>query len=89
MVYMEAVAEAKRDLEELQAASRHDHDLAQELSNRVAALWHYGECILSAEGKPEVQQVWRDLQCQELAAITQLKQLIASRIEKGEFLQDL
>ncbi len=87
---MEAVAEQRAErLRELRGTIPHDHQLVHELSNRLGTLWHFGECIANAEGEPEVQKVWRDLQRHELASIRELKQLIVKRIEKGEFLEDL
>lgn len=59
------------------------------MSNRLSTLWHYGECLANAEGDPEAQKVWRDLQRHEQSAIRELKMLIAKRMEQGEFLEDL
>lgn len=87
---METVTEQKRGrLGEFRGTTPHDHELVHELSNRLGTLWHYGECIANAEGDPEVQKIWRDLQRHELASIRELKQLIVKRIEEGEFLEDL
>jgi hypothetical protein len=87
---MEAAVEQKSErLGGLQAPMQHDHDLVHELSNRLSTLWHYGECLANAEGDPEAQKVWRDLQRHEQAAIRELKMVIARRIEQGEFLEDL
>ncbi len=87
---MEAAAEKERGgVGVLQVANRHDHDLVHELSDRLSALWRYGECVANAEGEPEAQQIWRNLQLEELASIRQLKQEIVGRIQRGEFLEDL
>ncbi len=86
---MQAVADQRRErFGKAQGMPCHDQDLIHEMSNRLAALWHYGECVANAEGKPEVQKVWRELERQELASIGQLKQLIVRRVEEGEFLED-
>ncbi len=87
---MEAVAAQKAEsFAELQGTMRQDHDLVHELSNRLDTLWHYGECINNAEGQPDAQKVWRDLQRHELASIRELKQLVLKRVEEGYFLEDL
>lgn len=77
------------ETEEAPRVSLHDQDLVHELGRRLDALCRYAECIANAEGDAEVQQTWRDLERQELANIRNLKQLIAARVEKGEFLDDL
>jgi hypothetical protein len=87
---MEAVIEKPvGQMEEIPRVHPHDQDLVHELGRRLDAVCRYAQCIASAEGDAEVQQTWRDLERQELATIRNLKQLIASRIEKGEFLEDL
>jgi hypothetical protein len=67
----------------------HDHELVHELGRHLDALCRYAQCIADAEGDAQVQQTWRDLELHEQAKIRSLKQEIASRIEKGEFLEDL
>ncbi len=84
---MEAVAE--KEFGTLPGAIQHDHDLVLELNRRLDALCEYSERIASAEGDPELQKVWREFQQQELANIRRLKMEIASRMDKGEFLNDL
>lgn len=75
--------------EEILRIHLHDQDLVHELGRHLDSVCRYAQCIASAEGDAEVQRTWRDLERQELATIRNLKQLIASRIEKGEFLDDL
>jgi len=77
------------EMEQVRRVSLHDQDLVHELGRRLDALCRYAECIANAEGDAEVQQTWRDLERQELENIRNLKQLIATRMEKGEFLDDL
>ncbi len=87
---MEAVAEKPLEhSEQIPSLIQHDHDLVEELNHRLDALCDYSERIASAEGDPELQQVWRDRQRQERANIRQLRDLIASRMDKGEFLNEL
>jgi septal ring factor EnvC (AmiA/AmiB activator) len=87
---MEAVVEKTMEqAEESPRINLHDQDLVHELGRRLDALCRYAECIANAEGDAEVQQTWRDLERQELENIRNLKQLIATRMEKGEFLDDL
>ena len=87
---METVVEnPKEHIEAPEALKLHDHDLVHELSRRLDNLCRYAQCIARAEGDAEVQRTWRDLERQELSNIRNLKELMASRIEKGEFLDDL
>lgn len=78
-----------KEVEQVPRVCLHDQDLVHELGRRLDALCRYAQCIANAEGDAEVQQTWRDLERQELENIRNLKQLIAARMEKGEFLDDL
>ena len=69
--------------------SLQDTELVHELSRRLDLLCHYAECIARQEGNADVQQTWRDLEAQELENIRKLKDRMADRIERGEFLEDL
>jgi len=87
---METVGEAQAErVGQSPPTKLHDYDLVHELSNRLDALCRYAQCIANAEGDADVQRTWRDLERQELDNIRELKQLVAARIEKGEFLDDL
>lgn len=87
---METVAEKERQQAgALEGARHYDHELVHELSKRLDTLWRYGECLANAEGDPEMQKTWRELKLQEQVKINELKHLITSCIEKGEFLEDL
>src|SRR5881275_2141434 len=44
----------------------HDHDLIHDLSKRLDALWRYDQYIANAEGKSQLQTLWRDLKRQEV-----------------------
>jgi hypothetical protein len=66
-------------------AEDHDHDLIHELSKRLDALWRYDQYIANAEGKPAVQDFWRELKQQHQESIGRLKQLIADEIRNGCF----
>jgi hypothetical protein len=63
----------------------HDHDLVHELGKRLDALWRYDQYIANADGRPTLQQLWRDLKAQEIANIARLKDLIAEEVRKGCF----
>ena len=56
----------------------HDHDLIHDLSKRLDALWRYDQYqyVANAEGKPELQNLWRDLKRQEVANVQRFKQLV-------------
>jgi hypothetical protein len=68
-----------------QGAEDHDHDLIQDLSKRLDALWRYDQYIANAEGKPKLQGCWSHLKDQEQKNIQTLKALIAEEIKQGCF----
>jgi hypothetical protein len=59
----------------------YDHDLIQDLSKRLDALWRYDQYIANADGKPHLQDLWRDLKQAEVANVRRLEQLIAEEIQ--------
>ena len=63
----------------------HDHDLVHDLSKRLDALWRYDQYIANAEGKPDLQNLWRDLKRQETDQIRRLKEFIAEEVRRGCF----
>jgi hypothetical protein len=63
----------------------HDHDLIHDLSNRLDALWRYDQYIANAGGKPQLQNLWRDLKGQELDNIKRVKQMIGEEIRQNCF----
>jgi hypothetical protein len=63
----------------------HDHDLIHDLSKRLDALWRYDQYIANADGKPNLQKVWRDMKKQEAANIQRVKQMIADEIRQDCF----
>ena len=64
-------------------------DLVEELHDRLGAVWRYGECLAEAEGEPQMQRAWREAQSEELSRIRRLRQVLAQRIEEGEFFEEL
>ena len=63
----------------------HDHDLIHELSKRLDAFWRYDQYIANAEGKPQLQNLWRDLKRQEVDNIKRVKQMIAEEVRQNCF----
>jgi hypothetical protein len=63
----------------------HDHDLIHELSKQLDAVWRYDQYIANAEGKPVLQDLWRDLKRQEVANVKRIKQMIAEEIKQNCF----
>jgi hypothetical protein len=79
---------AERELShigESHGCENHDHDLVHELSKRLDALWRYDQYIANAEGKPTLQNLWRDLKRQESDNIKRFKQLISEEVRQGCF----
>jgi len=63
----------------------HDHDLVQDLSKRLDALWRYDQYVANADGKSEIQGLWRKLKKQEQDNIKEIKRLISEEIRAGCF----
>ena len=79
---------AEKELEhmgETCGCADHDHDLIHDLSRRLDSLWRYDQYIANAEGKPALQDLWREFKRQELANIRRLKQLVAEEIQENCF----
>ena len=57
-----ATAQGTEHMGETKGAQNHDHDLIQDLSKRLDALWRYDQYIANADGKPKLQECWRMLQ---------------------------
>jgi protoheme ferro-lyase len=65
---------------ETHGAEDHDHDLIHELSKRLDAVWRFDQYIANADGKPEIQDFWRQLKSQERKTVDRLKELIAEEV---------
>ena len=63
----------------------HDHDLVHELSSRLDDLWRCDQYIANADGKPELQQFWRDIKQQDMQVAERLRKLIAEECQQGCF----
>jgi len=63
----------------------HDHDLVHELSKRLDGLWRYDQYIANAEGKAELQNMWRDFKRQEMSNFERVKKLMAEEIRQNCF----
>jgi hypothetical protein len=63
----------------------HDHDLIHDLSKRLDALWRYDQYIANADGKAELQNLWRDLKRQEMKNIQGVKERIAEEVRQNCF----
>ena len=63
----------------------HDHDLVHDLSKRLDALWRYDQYIANADGRPELQQFWREMKQRETEQVRRLKEFIAGEVRRGCF----
>ena len=70
---------------ETMGCADHDHDLVQDLSKRLDALWRFDQYIANAEGKLTIQALWRKLKKQEQENVKEIKRLIADEIKAGCF----
>ena len=74
---------AEKELEHIGESSGmkdHDHDLVHDLSKRLDALWRYDQYVANADGKPDLQDFWRQVKAQEQQNIDRLKQLIREEV---------
>lgn len=79
---------AEKELEhigETCGCADHDHDMIHDLSKRLDALWRYDQYIANAEGKPQLQILWRDLKRQEIDNIKRVKLMIRNEIQQNCF----
>lgn len=70
---------------ETKGAHDHDFDLISELNRRLEGLWRYDQYIANADGKPQLQDQWRELKRQDKENVERLKQLVAEEIKEGCF----
>lgn len=64
----------------------HDHDLVDELSKRLDAIWRYDQRIANAgEQHANLQDFWRDLKRQDQENVKRLKQFICEEIRRNCF----
>ena len=79
---------AEKELEhigETCGCADHDHDLVHDLSKRLDALWRYDQYIANADGRPELQQFWREMKQRETEQVRRLKEFIAEEVRRGCF----
>jgi hypothetical protein len=79
---------AERELEHIGEScgcADHDHDLIHDLSKRLDALWRYDQYIANADGKPNIQHLWRTLKLQEIDNIQRVKHVIAEEVRQNCF----
>ena len=63
----------------------HDHDLVQELSIRLDAIWRHDQYIANAEGHDNLRDFWKQLKVQDQENLNRLKKLIAEEVKQGCF----
>ena len=66
-------------------ATDHDRDLVHELSRRLDEVWRIDQYVANADGKPRVQEFWRELKAQECRNVSRLKQLVAEEVSANCF----
>ncbi len=70
---------------ETAGAADHDRDLVHELNKRLDGLWRYDQYVANADGRPDLQALWREIKSQEQKNVKRLKELVAAEIRKGCF----
>jgi len=63
----------------------HDHDMIHDLSRRLDMLWRYDQYMANASTDNNLLSFWGKVKAQETENISELKQLIASHIERNCF----
>lgn len=58
------------------------HDLVRVFNGRIEDLWRYDQYIANADGKPELQDFWREMKRQDQQCCTRLKQLLTSQLQQ-------
>jgi hypothetical protein len=79
---------AEKELEhigETCGVADHHHDLIHDLSKRLDALWRYDQYIANAEGKPALQDMWREIKAQEIDNIKRMKQVFIEEVRQNCF----
>ncbi|NLF07698.1 MAG: hypothetical protein GX594_06930 [Pirellulaceae bacterium] len=56
------------------------HDLVQVFNTRINSVWRYDQYIANADGKPELQDLWRTMKKQDQQACDQMKRLLAKEL---------
>jgi len=72
-------------LGETRGMEDHDHDLIHDLSRRLDCVWRFDQYIANADGRPELQEFWRQVKTQEQRNIDQLKKLIKQHVQSNCF----
>jgi len=72
-------------LGETRGMEDHDHDLIHDLSRRLDCVWRFDQYIANADGRPELQEFWRQVKTQEQKNIDQLKKLIKQHVQGNCF----
>jgi hypothetical protein len=70
---------------ETQGIADHDHDMIQELSQRLDSVWRLDQYIANADGDMELQNFWQDVLIQEKRNVQRLKELIKEHCAKDCF----
>jgi protoheme ferro-lyase len=78
-----AAEKAYEHIGESRICSNYLHDLIHEMSRRLDALWRYDQYIANAEEHPFVQEFWNTLMQQERENVRELKELLATEIQKA------
>jgi hypothetical protein len=70
---------------ETQGIADHDHDMIQELSQRLDSVWRLDQYIANADGDMELQNFWQDVLIQEKRNVQRLKELSKEHCAKDCF----
>ena len=63
----------------------HDHDLVHALSNRLDAVWRYDQYIANADGKPDLQDLWRKIKQRDEETVKELRERVAKEVRDDCF----
>ncbi len=58
------------------------HDLVQVLNLRIDSVWRYDQYIANADGKPDLQDFWRELKRQDQQCVDRLKGFLKDELDR-------
>lgn len=75
-----AAEKCREHVGESPGSADHVHDLIQTMSLCLNGLWRYDQYIANADGKPELQQFWREFRDRELETVSRMKRFLAEEL---------
>jgi hypothetical protein len=58
------------------------HDLVQVFNTRINSVWRYDQYIANADGKPQLQDFWRQQKRQDQQSCDQMRRFLGQELQK-------